>query len=140
MAKYQRFEDLPVWQIARELVNVIYDFTEKGDFSRDFALRDQIRRAAISIMSNIAEGFESASDTNFIRYLGYSKSSTAEVRSQLYIALDRKYVAKDEFQTTIDLVNNCGSQLTGFIQYLQANSKPHRISEGSNPYELPLKD
>ena len=140
MTKYQRFEDLPVWQMARELVNTTYDLTEKGDFSRDFALRDQIRRAAVSIMSNIAEGFESASDTNFVRYLGYSKSSTAEVRSQLYILLDRKYISNDEFQTAISLANSCGSQLIGLIRYLQSNPKSHRISEGRNEYEIPLKD
>jgi four helix bundle protein len=136
VTKYQRFEDLPVWQVARELVNAVYDLTCKGEFSRDFALRDQIRRAAISIMSNIAEGFESASDTNFIRYLGYAKSSTAEVRSQLYIATDRKYMTQEEFGDALNLALSCGRQLTGLIQYLQANSKSRRISDEVIEYEI----
>lgn len=136
MAKYQKFEDLQVWQDSRELANKIYDYSESGAFSKDFALRDQIRRAAISIMSNIAEGFESSSDQNFVRYLGYAKSSAAEVRSQLYLAHDRLYISDNEFQTILEITNSCGKQLSGFMSYLRSKSRSRRISENTSEYKI----
>lgn len=90
MPGISRFEDIQAWQTARELTNLVYKQSEKGQFARDFGLRDQIRRATVSIMSNIAEGFESRTDIQFINYLGHARASAGEVRSQLYIALDLK--------------------------------------------------
>ncbi len=87
-----RFEDLLVWQRARELTRVIYELTQGGAFARDFGLRDQIRRAAVSVMSNIAEGFERGSDTEFGHFLSIAKGSCGEVRCQLYVASDQGYV------------------------------------------------
>jgi four helix bundle protein len=98
MATISRFEEIEAWQLARELTNLVYGFTGQEKFSRDFGLKDQIRRAAVSAMSNIAEGFESQTQAQFIRYLGIAKASAAEVRSQLYVALDQQYITQDEFK------------------------------------------
>jgi four helix bundle protein len=86
MSNVQRFEDLIAWQKARELTKQVYSHTENGPFSKDFGLRDQIRRASVSIMSNIAEGFERGGPSEFHQYLVIAKASSAEVRSQLYVA------------------------------------------------------
>ena len=92
------FEELPVWQNARELVNYVYSLTMKDRFSKDFSLVDQIRRASASVMSNIAEGFERGSNAEFIHFLYISKGSAGETRTQLYIALDQEYISKEEFK------------------------------------------
>ncbi|OQY13323.1 MAG: four helix bundle protein [Propionibacterium sp. 4572_24] len=97
MAKIERFEEILGWQSGRKLCNLVYDLTKKALFSRDFGLRDQMRRAAVSVISNIAEGFESQNNRTFIRYLYIAKASSGEVRSQAYIALDQKYISQDEF-------------------------------------------
>ena len=102
MAKIERFEDIKAWQQARVLTNMVYDVTEAGTFARDFGLRDQIRRAAGSIMHNIAEGFGAGSDAEFIRFLKYARRSATEVQSQLYLAQDRKYLNADQFQSLYD--------------------------------------
>ena len=88
MPTITRFEEIEAWQTARELTRLIYEYTEDGKFARDFGLKDQIRRASVSIMSNIAEGFESQTQAQFIRYLGIAKASAGEVRSQLYVVRD----------------------------------------------------
>lgn len=85
MATITRFEDIEAWQTARQLANLIYDLTDQGAFARDYGLRDQIRRAAVSVMSNIAEGFESRTQSLFVDFLGRAKGSAGEVRSQLYM-------------------------------------------------------
>ncbi len=87
MASAQRFEDIKAWQKARELVKNIYQATSVGKFARDFVLRDQIRRAAVSIMSNIAEGFEREGNKEFLQFLSLAKGSCGEVRAQLYVAI-----------------------------------------------------
>jgi four helix bundle protein len=96
MARVQRFEDLEAWKLAREITNEIYTFSSAETFYRDFGLRDQIRRSAVSIMSNIAEGFERDGDKEFIQFLSIAKGSAGEVRSQLYVALDRAYVGEED--------------------------------------------
>lgn len=101
---------------------------------RDFGLRDQIRRACISIMSNIAEGFESRADTQFINFLGMARASAGEVRSQLYIALDQKYISQEQFDTAFQLAQTCSRQITNFIKYLESNPRPKRISDYSADY------
>lgn len=99
MATAKRFEDLEVWQRAKELTNLIYKYSSENAFSRDFGLRDQMRRASVSILSNIAEGFESQTQSMFIQYLGRAKGSAGEVRAQLYIARDQGYLTEEEFST-----------------------------------------
>lgn len=87
MAAIERFEDIQAWRIARELTVRVYEASREGAFARDFGLRDQITRAAASIMHNIAEGFDAESNNDFLRFLGYAKRSCTEVQSQLYVAL-----------------------------------------------------
>jgi four helix bundle protein len=95
--KIEKFEDIIAWQKARVLTKMIYDVTSDGPFAKDFGLRDQIRRAAVSIMSNIAEGYERISPAEFHRFLLISRASCAEVRSQLYIAFDVGYLKRSTF-------------------------------------------
>src|SRR5688572_28615455 len=94
-----RFEDLIAWQKARALTAEIYQVTNQGKFARDFGLRDQIRRGAVSVMSNVAEGFEWNRPTQFYQFLSVAKASCGEVRSQLYVALDAGYLALDTFES-----------------------------------------
>src|SRR6266567_7748197 len=96
--KIEKFEDFIAWQKARKLTRQIYKATNLPAFSRDFGLKDQIRRAAVSIMSNIAEGFERGRPSEFHQFLSIAKGSCAELRSQLYVALDVCYIASDHFQ------------------------------------------
>lgn len=118
MGKIERFEDIEAWRDARVLVKRIYEITGEGQFARDFGLRDQIRRAAISTMSNIAEGFERGSDKDFARFLYIAKGSAGEVRSQLYAAVDLGYLQEGKAKETIDLVQVVSRRLSGFIKYL----------------------
>lgn len=97
----------------------VYDLTSQGNFSKDFGLRDQIRRAVVSISSNIVEGFEKNNNNEFVRFLKISKGSTGEVRNQLYIALAVKYISQKEFDALNEKLENLASQIGGFIVYLQ---------------------
>ena len=97
MSKIERFEDIKSWEKARELTKEIYKVTSDSLFERDFGLRDQIQRSSVSIMANIAEGFDTETDADFIRFLIYGFRSTTEVQSHLYVALDQKYILNDEF-------------------------------------------
>ncbi len=97
MALIERFEDIRAWQEARVLVREIYKMTKQGDFARDFGLKDQIQRAAVSVMTNIAEGFDDESKAEFARFLGYSRRSAVEVQSLLYAALDAGYIDQAKF-------------------------------------------
>lgn len=105
MSKIERFEDLVAWQKARELTKKIYRITSEELFSKDYGLRDQIRRASVSIMSNIAEGFGRGSMNEFHQFLVVSKASCAEVQSQLYVALDVGYIDKTMFKRLSDDAN-----------------------------------
>lgn len=136
MTTIRRFEDLHIWQAARGLVKIIYLYTTQGEFQRDFALRDQIRRAVISIMSNIAEGFGSGSDAEFIRFLGYARRSLSETQSQLYIALDLSYITKDDFDITYQKANTAEKQINAFITYLTKSKSPKTLKEESLSYDL----
>lgn len=136
MTSVERFEDLDVWKRARALANLIYDFSESGTFARDFGLRDQMRRAAVSIMSNISEGFESQTQATFIRYLSHAKASSGELRAQLYLALDRKYISPEQFEQAADMATICSRQITKFSQYLQSRPNARRISEEEVTYDV----
>jgi len=119
MAKIERFEDLDVWQKARQLAHAIHATTCEGAFSKDYSLRDQINRSSGSVMDNIAEGFEREGKQEFIQFLSYSKSSAAEVRSQLYRAKDRNYITEIEFENLISQTVAIGKMLGGFMNYLK---------------------
>jgi four helix bundle protein len=136
MATAKRFEDLEVWQKAKELTNLIYRLSSAGTFSRDFGLRDQMRRASVSIMSNIAEGFESQTQALFIQYLGHAKGSAGELRAQLYIALEQSYMTKDEFDSAFSLAEVCSKQLARFIQYLESQPNARRLREDGATYDV----
>lgn len=117
--KIERFEDLDCWKKARELVNLVYDATGQGLFSKDFGLRDQIQRASVSVMANISEGFGTRSNQEFARFLDYSIRSCFEVQSHLYAALDRNYIEKKVFDQIYSKVSDCVNLCKGFIRYLK---------------------
>ena len=118
MAKIENFEDIEAWQKARELTKQIYALSNDGQFARDFGLRDQIRRASVSIMSNIAEGFERGGDVEFRRFLIIAKGSAGEVKAQLYVALDAGLIDKSIFDSLYKMTNEIGNLIGGFIKYL----------------------
>jgi four helix bundle protein len=136
MTGITRFEEIQAWQTARELTNQVYALTNQAGFNHDFGLRDQIRRAVISVMSNVAEGFESRTDVQFINYLGMARASAGEVRAQLYIAYDQGYLTEDKFKETYALAEKCARQIARFISYLEVNPHPRRISEESPEYDV----
>lgn len=119
MPKIRCFEDIEAWKTARTLANAVYDLTEEPVFARDFGLRDQIRRSAVSPMSNIAEGFESQTDRSFLSYLFRARGSAAEVRSQLYLAYDRHYIGDKEFHAALCLALLVSRRIARFIAYLE---------------------
>jgi len=136
MSTITRFEEIEAWKTARELSRFVYDLSGKGAFSRDFGLRGQIRRAAVSIMSNIAEGFENQTQAQFVRYLGLAKGSAGEVRSQAYMAMDLEYITSEEFKTLFDMADKASRQLARFIIYLETHPQSHRVREDSSAYEV----
>ncbi|GAX62961.1 S23 ribosomal protein [Candidatus Scalindua japonica] len=117
--KITRFEDIESWQMARELTRQVYDVTKSHKFSKDFGLKDQICRASVSVMSNIAEGFDSGSRAEFARFLSYAQRSCSEVQSQLYVALDQHYLAIKTFDEVYMLTGNASSKIGAFIKYLK---------------------
>ena len=118
--KYRKFEELPIWQEAIKLTKIIYDLSAQKEWGRDFCLRDQIRRAIISVSSNIVEGFEKNNNNEFIRYLKIAKGSVGEVRNQLHIALSIGYITAKEFEITNHQFELLGQQIGGLLSYLQS--------------------
>jgi four helix bundle protein len=119
MATFERFEDIEAWKIGREVTNHLYALTNRGSFARDFALRDQMRRASISITSNIAEGFERDGAREFIQFLSNSKGSTGELRSQIYVARDQQYISQADFDSLYDQLSRISRMNAGLMNYLQ---------------------
>jgi len=136
MPTITRFEDIEAWKTARELTRIIYTLTEQGQFSKDFGLKNQIQRASVSVMSNVAEGFESRTQAQFLDYLGRSKASAGEVRCQLYIALDLKYLAQEQFEQVFDLADKSSRQIARFIDYLETHPQSRRVREEGSEYEV----
>jgi len=124
MSTINRFEDIEAWQQARSLTQSIYRMAKTGGLSKDYGLRDQIQRASVSVMSNIAEGFESRTDALFLDLLGRAKGSCGEVRSELYVVLDAGYIAEKQFNELRDLAERCSGKIQNFMTYLKEN--PHR--------------
>jgi four helix bundle protein len=119
MTKIERFEDVKAWQKARELVKSIYQVTSEGGFAKDYSLKDQLRRASISVMSNIAEGFSRQTDREFAQFLHVAKGSASEVQSQLYVALDLKYISEATFKELYELSEETIRLISGFVRYLK---------------------
>jgi len=129
MATAKRFEDLEIWQMSRKLVNQVYEITNKQDFAKDYGLKDQIRRASVSVMNNISKGFKSRTVKNFINYLGLSKASCGETRSVLYVALDCSYISREEFDELYILTTKISAKIQNLIRYLEGYSSNNRIEE-----------
>lgn len=123
MGKIERFEEIRAWQKSRSLVSLVYGITSDAAFGKDFALRDQLRRAAISIMLNIAEGFGHYTDKEFRRFLGHAHGSAAEVQSALYVALDLNYVLKSQFDEVYSRAEEVSKMLTGLSKYLDGKGR-----------------
>jgi four helix bundle protein len=115
----RRFEELHCWKKSRQLANTVYDLCEQPKFTKDYALKNQIRSAAGSIMHNIAEGFSAGTNPEFIRFLKIARRSASEVQSQLYLALDRKYISSDDHRSTYELAEETKRLINGFIAYLR---------------------
>ena len=116
--KIERFEDIEAWQLARELTLKVYRLTKAPGFTKDYGLKRQIQDAAGSSMHNIAEGFDSETNPEFVRFLRYAKRSCTEVQSELYVALDQQYITNTEFQDVYDHAGRTRATIRGFIKYL----------------------
>jgi four helix bundle protein len=117
--KIKNFEEIEAWQLARKLTQRVYELTKHPEFAKDYGLKNQIQEAAGSSMHNTAEGFDSETNAEFIRFLRYAKRSCTEVQSELYIALDQKYISTDEFKDTYELARQTRAAIRGFINYLK---------------------
>lgn len=120
--KIEKFEDIESWKKARELTRRIYKITATGPFAKDFGLRDQIRKASVSVMSNIAEGFERDGNKEFLNFLSIAKGSMGEIKSQLYVALDADFISQPEFDNLYDRCTQIGRLLAGFMNYLSKST------------------
>ena len=123
MAKIERFEDIEAWKKARELTKVIYEITGHGKIATDFPLRDQLRRASLSIMANVAEGFEREGNKEFRQFLAQAKGSVGEVKSLLYVALDAGLTSPEQFKQTMALAEDVSRLIAGFLRYLKSTDK-----------------
>ena len=121
MATLKRFEDIEAWKKARELSRDVYRRSKVGAFARDFGLRDQIRRAVVSVMSNIAEGFERGGTAEFVQFLAVAKGSAGEVESQLYVALDQEYISEAQFYSLKQTAVSTKRLIAGLMSYLRGS-------------------
>jgi len=124
------------WQLARELTGRVYGLTRKPGFAKDFGLKKQVQDAAGSSMHNIAEGFDSKTNSEFVRFLRYAKRSCSEVQSELYVALDQQYITKAEFQDVYDCAGRTRAAIRGFIKYLLAYEQGRRNKSNPEPVNL----
>lgn len=123
MAAFKTYEEINAWQQGRDLVKIIYSMASTGAFAKDWGLRDQIQRAAVSICSNIAEGFERRGNKEFIKFLWIAKGSAAEVSSQLYHALDLGYISQGEFENVYGAVKKVGGMVYNLIVAISSSDK-----------------
>ena len=137
MSGFKRFEEIEAWKLGRELNQQIYTLSTGGAFGRDFALRDQIRRASISVSSNIAEGYARRSPRDFARFLVIARASAAEVVSQLYLALDLGYITNEDFHTARRLADRAGAACSGLIRYL-LDARSDTVREQDSGWHLAL--
>ncbi len=118
MATFKSFTEIEAWQKARALTNTVYAVTKNPSFSKDFGLQDQMRRASVSIMANIAEGFGRSGSAEFQQYLAIAKGSTCEVVSHLYVAIDQRYISREEFAQISLLADETANLLGGLMKYI----------------------
>ena len=133
MAKVQKFEELKIWQVAREVAKRVYALTRCGEFAKDFGLKDQIQRAAVSIGSNIAEGFERDSNSELMKFLCYAKGSAGEVRSQLQTAQDVGYVTEEDFAELCELLTSESRMISRFQSSLRQSQVTGRYYKDDDP-------
>jgi four helix bundle protein len=137
MSKVTRFEDLIVWQKARSIAVSVYSITDNGQFASDYILKNQMRRASISISSNIAEGFERNGNKEFVQFLSIAKSSAGELRSQLYLALDLQFIKEREFNALLNDVVEISKMISGLLEYLKNNElKGSKFMESETNYQV----
>ena len=129
MATFKTFEDIEPWQRSRELTKAIYEVTSQGTFASDFGLKDQIRKASVSIMSNIAEGFERSGNKEFIQFLATAKGSAGEVRAQLYVALDQGYVEQSVLRELSQSATKISMMLSGLMRYLRSTDYRDQVQK-----------
>ena len=134
----KHFEDLQIWQEARRLTNRIYKITKRQSLSKDFGLCDQIRRASVSIMSNIAEGYERGGNQEFSQFLSIAKGSCGEVRCQLYVVLDEGYLEKEESMRLIDEFRRLSIMIHNFMKYLKTT--PYKGIKYKQPQQKSMKE
>lgn len=120
-----RFEDIDAWKEARVLTKTVYNMTESSKFTKDWGLSQQIQRATVSIMNNIAEGFDSGSKAEFTKFLGYARRSASEVQCDLYVALDRDYITQASFDVAYKQTEKVRRMVTAFIRYLRGLTREH---------------
>jgi four helix bundle protein len=136
MPTITRFEEIEAWKTAEEVTKMIYSLTDQGQFAKDFGLRDQVQRAAVSVMSNIAEGFESRTQTQILVYLGRSKVSAGEVRCELYVAMDLRYLTQEQFNQVFDLADKSSRQIARFMDYLETHLQSRHVRDQGSEYEV----
>lgn len=123
MGGIERFEDIEAWKAARKLTTEVYKLSKEGPLAKDFGLKDQIQRAAASVMANIAEGFDGGSNREFAKFLAYSIRSATEVQSHLYVAFDQGYIGQQDFDALYELTVKVKNLTSGFIRYLRSERK-----------------
>jgi four helix bundle protein len=121
VATFKKFEDIECWKKARVLTRRVYEITNDPRFARDFGLKDQIRKASVSVMSNIAEGYDRSGTAEFVHFLSTAKGSAAEVRCQLYVAADQGYVAQQDFIELNALAAETARMVHGLMKYLRSS-------------------
>ena len=119
----KKFEELIFWQRARELTKLIYTYTQKGEFKKDFGLKEQIQRSSVSVMSNIAEGFGRGSNKEFVQFLFIAKGSLAEVQAQLYVAYDLGYISNEESQKAYGMTEEISLTINSFVKKIKDSGK-----------------
>ncbi len=126
MSTITRFEDLECWKEARNLVRLVYDLTKKNKFSKDFELKNQLRRSVVSVMANIAEGFHRNSNKDFLKFLDYSRASIAETLSHCYVSLDQDYIAESEMATLKQHADLLWRKINNLISYLNKHNQSNQ--------------
>lgn len=115
----KRFEELELWICAKNFAVSVYKITDEGSFKKDFGLKDQLRRASVSVVSNIAEGYERNGNKEFVQFLSMAKGSAGEIRAQLYIVKDLNYITNNEFEVLIENITQISKMLSGFMNYIK---------------------
>lgn len=123
MAKFSKFEEIQAWQKAKDITLVIYQITSNSEFSKDYGLKDQIRRASVSIMANIAEGHGRKTNAEFANFLNIARGSVAEVQSHLYVAVGLNYISQNEFDALYQTLTEISRMLLSLAQYLRSTAK-----------------